>query len=353
MEPRVSDALESTRPALIWIAGAVVLVVWVLPDLALLVGYAVLLAYALLPLVGALERVRLGRARPISRGVASAIVMLALVVLAGLALVLTLPRLAAEAAHFATRVPASGTRLIEEVRAWAEARGLGPSLDPVIEGVRANTSGLLQNLGGAIVRGIGVLFGGLGQVLGLAILPLLAFYLLADADAVRASALGFVPVEARRDIVRLGDAVDRALRSYVRGQALVCLVMALATGVALALVGFPLALLLGVLVGVAELIPYIGFAIAAIAVGLTGLSVSPFHALLGVLLYTGINWAIGTFVTPRVMGRYLKMHPFVITISVLAGAKLLGPAGALLALPGAAVVQAIVSELAPREPHAR
>jgi predicted PurR-regulated permease PerM len=348
----VATSFASARPALAWIAAGIVLLVWALPDLVLLVGYAVLLAYALLPIVSALERVRLGRGQPVSRAGAAAIVMLGLVVLAVLSLALTIPRLAAEAAHFATRVPAGATLLIEGVRAWVESRGLGPSLDPVIDGLRTNASGLLQNLGSAVARALGWLFGGIGQALGLAILPLLAFYLLADADAVRASALGFVPVEARGEIVRLGGAVDRALRSYVRGQALVCLVMAVATGGALALVHFPLALLLGVLVGIAELIPYLGFAIAAAAIALTGLSASPFHALLGVLLYAGINWAIGTFVTPRVMGRYLKMHPFVVTVSVLAGAKLLGPAGALLALPGAAVIQAVVGELAPHEPRA-
>ncbi len=52
------------------------------------------------------------------------------------------------------------------------------------------------------------------------------------------------------------------------------------------------------------------------------------------------------------MGRYLKMHPFVVTVSVLAGAQLLGPAGALLALPAAAVIQAIIGELAPAPPSA-
>lgn len=336
---------ESARPAVIWIAAAIVLLVWALPDLVLLVGLAILLAYALLPAVGAIERLRLGRARTVPRGVAAGFVMLVLVALAGALLAFTLPRLAAEAAHFASRAPATTLRLVDGARAWVGTHGLGPALDPAIESLRANAAGLLQNLGGMLARGVGWLLGGLGQALGLALLPLLAFYLLAEADAVQASALRFVPAEARGELVRLGSAVDRALRSYVRGQALVCMVMAATVGVALALFQFPFALLLGVLVGLAEIIPFLGFAIAAIAIALTGLSVSPFHAVLGVLLYAVINWAIGTFVTPRVMGRYLKMHPFVVTVSVLAGARLLGPAGALLALPGAAVIQAIVGEL--------
>jgi predicted PurR-regulated permease PerM len=142
------------------------------------------------------------------------------------------------------------------------------------------------------------------------------------------------------------------LRSYVRGQAIVCLVMAVLVGAALALLHHPAALLLGLLAGAAELIPYIGFMVAAIAIGLAGLSVSPFQALLGLAVYAGLNWVIGTVVTPRLMGRHLTMHPFVVTVSVLAGAKLLGPAGALLALPGAAVLQAVIGELAPAPSHA-
>jgi predicted PurR-regulated permease PerM len=183
-------------------------------------------------------------------------------------------------------------------------------------------------------------------VLGLALLPLLAFYLLAESAAVQVSALRFVPEGAHSELVRLGGAVDRALRSYVRGQAIVCLVMGVVVGVALALLGFPLALLLGLLVGFAEVVPYLGFLVSAVAIGLAGLSVSPLHALAGVAAYTVINWVIGTLVTPRVMGRYLKMHPFVVTVSVLAGVQIFGPAGALLALPGAAMVQAVVGELA-------
>ena len=101
------------------------------------------------------------------------------------------------------------------------------------------------------------------------------------------------------------------------------------------------------MVGIAELIPYVGFTVAAIAIVLAGSTVSLLQAMLGLGGYIVLNWAIGTFVTPRVMGRYLKMHPFVVTVSVLAGVQLMGPAGALLALPGAAVLQEVIAELAP------
>ncbi len=123
--------------------------------------------------------------------------------------------------------------------------------------------------------------------------------------------------------------------------------MAVVVGVALALIGLPYALLLAVIVGVAEVLPIIGAVVASVAIALAGLSVSVTLGILGVVAYVVINWAVGAFVTPRLMGRLLKMHPFVVTVSVLAGATLLGGAGAMLALPGAAAAQALVEEFQP------
>lgn len=342
----VQDTALTARNALLWAAGAVLVLAWVVRDLVLLVGYSVLLAYALLPVVAAIER-PLGRRGPrLPRSAAAAVVMLGLVAVVGWLLALAVPRLATQAAHFASGAPDALARLVQGARTYGAAHGLSVWLDPVIEGLRANASGLFEDLGGTLAGWAGRGLGGLGQVLGLALLPLLAFYLLAESRAVQASALRFVPVGAHAEIMCLAGAVDRALRSYARGQAIVCLVMGIAVGAALALLGSPVALLLGLLVGFAELVPYLGFLVAAVAIALAGLSVSPLQALAGVAAYIVLNWAIGTFVTPRVMGRYLKMHPFIVTVSVLAGTRILGPAGALLALPGAAVLQAVIGELA-------
>lgn len=336
----------SARRALLWVAGVVFLLVLVFRDLVLLVGYSVLLAYALLPIVAAAERPVGPRGPRVPRGTAAAAVMLGLVALVGWLLALAVPRLAAQAARFAEGAPAAIARFDLGVRAYGEAHGLSAWMDPTIDAVRESATNLLQSLSGALAEWAAGGFGGLGQLLGLALLPVLAFYLLAEPTAVRVSALRFVPGAAHSELARLGRAVDRALRAYVRGQAIVCLVMGVAVGASLALMGSPVALLLGLMVGFAELVPYLGFLVAAGAIALAGLTVGPLHAVAGVAVYIFINWAIGTFVAPRVMGRYLRMHPFVVTVSILAGTQIFGPAGALLGLPGAAMLQAVVGELA-------
>ena len=342
--------LASARTTLLGLAVIVALMVWALPGLAILVGYAVLVAYALSPVVSALEQVRGPGGRRLPRHIAAASVILLLVALVGWLLALAIPHLASELLHLASVTPATLGRLAEAIRQYGAVNGLSSWLDPLVESARTSASNRLGNLGSVLPAVVGRIFGSLADLLGLALLPLLAFYLLADSEAVQASALRFVPAESRPDLARMSGAVDRALRGWVRGQAIVCLVMGGTVGIALTLLHYPSALLLGVMTGVAELIPYLGFLIAVVAVALVGLSVDPRTAMLGVAAYVSLNWLTGSFVTPRVMGRFLKMHPFVVTVSVLAGAELLGPAGAVLALPGAAVLQSLIDQFAGRIP---
>lgn len=343
------ETVVSARRAILWIAAAVALLVWVMRDLVLLVGYSVLLAYVLRPIVAAMERPLGERGPRLPRGAAAAVVIVALVAILGWLIAIAVPLLPAQAARFASGAPDVLTRLFQGLHAYGVEQGLSAWVDPVIENMRAAVSGLLENFAGALAGWAGHGFGGLGQVLELALVPILAFYLLAESTAVQISALRFVPHVAHVELVRIGSALDRALRAYVRGQAIVCLVMGIAVGVALALLGSPVALLLGLVVGFAEVVPYLGFLVASIAIALAGLSVSPLQAAAGVGAYVVINWLIGALVTPRVMGRYLKMHPFIVTVSVLAGIEIFGPAGALLALPGAAMLQAVIGELADPE----
>ena len=340
---------EDSRPA--WIGGAAVvalLLLWGLRDLVVLVGFAVLLAYALDPVVTALGSIR-PRGRGMPRAAAAAVVMLVAVVLAGIALAWIVPQAGAELVRFVERAPGTATELLARLKDWANANGFARYVDPVTEMLRSNIANLGRNAGGLAAAGLGRVFGSLGALLGLAVLPLLSFYLLAEREDVRRSVDRFIPLPYRERAAQLGRGVDRALRSYVRGQATVCLVMGVAVGTALALLRFPFALILGILAGLAEVVPYLGFLSTALAIVLTGFTIDPLHALIGFGTYAVINNLVGMLVTPRVMGRYLEMHPFVVTVSVLAGARLLGPAGVMLALPVAAMVQSVVSELAQRE----
>jgi predicted PurR-regulated permease PerM len=349
----VSNASNDLTRAF-WLAAASVVgffLLWQIRSVAILVAFAVLLAYVLDPVVNAIERVRFPRDFRLPRPAAAAAIVLAIVIGGVWLASWGIPRLVSEVSSFVQRVPANLESVLLELRVWAERQGMRDYMDPALEGLRASLSDALQNLGGAVVGGAGRVFGTIGQILGVAVVPLLAYYLLAEREEVNHSIMRFVPETEQKRFREILAATDRALKSYVRGQAVVSLVMGTAVGLALAILGFPAVMLLGVMVAIAEVLPYVGFLIAAVAIALTGYGIDPLHAVMGVAVYTVLNTVIGMVVTPRVMGRHLKMHPFVITVSILAGAQLLGPPGAMLALPAAAVIQALVERFAPRGPQ--
>jgi predicted PurR-regulated permease PerM len=323
--------------ALLWLA-------WRLRDLLMLLGFAVLLAYALDPIVSWIERIRVFKGRQVPRGVAAGLVILAVALIAGWALASATPRLIREITNFAASAPGALARVQQSIERFVESRGWGGLLGT---GSPGSVASLLlhtaQQWSMALLRGV---LGNAGQLAGLLLLPVLAFYLLAERQAIQSSVQSFVPKDLQPQIARLLRAADPALRSYVRGQSLVCLAMGTSVGFILQLLGFPVALLLGVIVGLAEIIPFIGFWIAATTIGLAGYAVRPELALVGIGAYAVVNNLMGYFVTPRLLGREVKMHPFVVTVSILAGGALLGPAGSILALPLAAMTQAVIAEFA-------
>lgn len=322
---------------------------WVLRDIAVLAGLSLMLAYALDPFVNLVLRVKI-RGRGLSRNAAAGLVILLSLFPAGFALVWGLPRLVGEFVTFLDRAPIIVAQILYDLRGWANTHGYAHYVDPVSEMLKANQASLPQNATSIVAAGLRRLFGGLGALLGFSVLPILAFYLLGEREQVKASASAFVPAVYHGRLAAMTVSVDFALRSYVRGQAIVCLAMGIAVGSVLAVLGFPYSLFLGVVVGLAEIVPYLGFIFAALAIVIVGFTLGPLQALIGLVAYTVVNNLVGLFITPRVMGRYLKMHAYVVTLSVLAGAKLLGPAGVMLALPLAAIVQAVASQFAQKPP---
>jgi len=331
--------LTASILVLVWLA-------WMLRDLVVVVAFAGLLAYALDPLVSRVGRLRLFGGRSMPRGVAAGVVVVLLALVAAATLVDAVPRLLQQLVRFAKTAPGALARLEQDARDLIQAHGGsellsgGGKSDPVATLLTAIEHGATSLLGRML--------GSLGGLASLVLLPLFTVYILVDRDRARASVLGLVPEHQLPGAVRLMDALDHALRAYVRGQALVCLVMGTVMTIVFWLMGFPVALLLGVATGLGEIIPFVGFWIAALAIGLEGYSKSPGLAAAGLASYAVADYLMGTFVIPRLLGRQVKLHPFVVNVSVIGGGMLLGPPGAILALPAAAMAKSVLDAFGPR-----
>ena len=301
-----------------------------------------LLAYLGDPWVDRLERWRIGR------GLASGLVFLAIALLVAVALMLFIPALAHEATELLKGLPAT--------LVWLQAR-LAPLLTPWI-GVDAGgmdvrglaeeylgdweqSSDVLGYLLGQLTASGKAIFGG---VMTLALTPVVAFYLMRDWDSIIERLDNLIPrsqLVVIRSLVRAGDDM---LAAFIRGQLLVMIFLGLFYSIGLGLLGVEMALIIGLVAGLASVVPYLGFILGLALASLTAAYqfqdwLHPAYVL-GIFLVGQI--LEGSVLTPWLVGDKIGLHPVAVIFAVLAGGQLFGFSGVLLALPVTAVLMVLV-----------
>ncbi|MDP4795590.1 MAG: AI-2E family transporter [Rhodospirillales bacterium] len=177
------------------------------------------------------------------------------------------------------------------------------------------------------------------------IMPLVAFYLLRDWDLTVKKVDGWLPRHSADTIREQVRKIDETLAGFVRGQASVCLVLAVVYAVGLTLAGLKAGLLIGIAAGALAVIPYIGAAVSFI-IGV-GLAIAQFHQdWVSILIVAGV-FILGQtlesyFLTPKLVGGRVGLSPIWIIFAMLAGGSLYGLSGVLIALPVAAVSGVLV-----------
>ena len=179
------------------------------------------------------------------------------------------------------------------------------------------------------------------QVLATAFLvPIVMFYLLMDWNMLMRRLESAVPRRWLAKMRALASETDGLLSQYLRGQIIVMLVLAVYYSSGLALAGFDVALPVGIFTGLAVFIPYIGFGIGlTLAVLSALLQFGNLYGLLAVAVVYGIGQVLeGFYLTPRLVGERIGLHPLAVILALLAFGQLFGFFGILLALPISAVL---------------
>ena len=174
----------------------------------------------------------------------------------------------------------------------------------------------------------------------LILIPILAFFLLKDADSFRRSALLMLPRGRWR---WRGDEffqdINNTLAAYIRAQLTACLFIGVTCAIGFTLLGLPGGLVMGVIAGVFEFVPLVGpVTVALMAAILAMLHAGPFNAFL-VLLFLGVLRIVQDYaVYPRLIGQGIHLHPLAVIFAILAGEKLGGVPGVFLAIPLVAIL---------------
>lgn len=173
------------------------------------------------------------------------------------------------------------------------------------------------------------------------VILVVSYYLLLDWDRLREWLFRLVPPSRDIDVRRLYDEIRLIWRNYLRGQLVLMAIMGVLTGVGMAAIGLPGAAAIGVLTGFLDVVPTLGptFAliIAAIVAWLEGSTYLPlsdfWFTLLVVAVHTGIQVLENVYLRPRVMGRRMQIHPVVVFVGIIAALSTIGVLGALIVVP--------------------
>jgi predicted PurR-regulated permease PerM len=180
------------------------------------------------------------------------------------------------------------------------------------------------------------------------VVPVLAAYMLLDAENIKESFLGLVPAKNRHKAEQIIADLDHVVGGFIRGQLIDGSILGAMLTIMLALMHVPYALLIGVVSGALNFIPYAGALIAFVpAVLLAWTYHGPINALIvGALIFV-IHQIDGNFVSPRVLKENVGLSPFWIVIAILGGSELFGLAGTFLAVPVAAMIRVLRMHLLP------
>ena len=300
---------------------SVIVLLWALIKLQVelfLIVISVLLAIALDTPVAATEKRGWGRAV----GVTLVGIAMLLVILFGAAVVL--PPLVEEIREFTENLPF----LRHEVE-----RKLGdyPFLSQVVNQILTlpESPGVIRWMRQPLAWGKLAV----GMVTALLLVLILTLYLLLDGKRLYAWVLAYVPRKHRRRMAEMAPEVSEVVRGYVQGQLLTSVLCAVSTWVVLRVLDVPAALPLGILAGIADVIPVLGMIISIVPAVLLALTVSPLTAA-AVLAFFLLYNALETYVLlPRVYGQRLRLSTLAVLLALIIGGSLGGIMGAILVLP--------------------
>jgi predicted PurR-regulated permease PerM len=329
------------------VAAAFLVFVWLLNDILLPFVVGIVVAYFLDPIVMRLQRLGMSRT-----WATTAVTILAVLIVVGASMAI-LPPLFSQLQSLIVNLPDYTVTLAARVM---------PLIDPLREKLDLPRLSL-QELQAEVSQRAGQLLSILGSVAGqvaqrgialvnllalLFITPVVTFYLLRDWEKVVDALDGVLPLEHATTIRKLAHQSNEAIAGYVRGQALVCIILGSIYAIGLSVVGLQFGLVIGLIAGAISFIPFVGtFVGAVMALGMALVQFPP--DWMGVVKVAAVflvgQMLEGNVLSPKLVGDRVGLHAVWIMFALLAGGSLFGFVGVLIAVPTAAVIGVVVRHL--------
>lgn len=212
-----------------------------------------------------------------------------------------------------------------------------------IDNIQQTAVDMIKNYSKNASSGISTFFSVIVNVtLTMVTVPFILFYMLKDGDRLPKTVTRFFPRQYHKEVIRILRDLNTTLSSYIHGLIIVSSFDAVASSIGFAIIGLPYSLLLGLVLGVANFIPYLGPFIGSIPAVIVALMDSPAKALLVLIVIVIVQQLDGHLISPLVMGKQLNTHPLTIIVLLLVSGKWLGPVGMIVAVPTYAMIKTVV-----------
>jgi predicted PurR-regulated permease PerM len=300
---------------------------------ALLLTFACILCAVLFYKLSEIVHRRLG----LNRKWALTAIVLLLVAIIGLGGWAMAPQISEQSTKLAKEIPAAVERLQGEVRNHPLLKRVAAELPPPEE--------IVKQLGN-MVPNAGLFFSGvLGAIGNVVIILFVGIYFAATPQLYTSGFVRLIPRNRRDRARQVLQELGHTLASWLLGKAASMLIVGIATSIGLSMLGVPLALILGIIAGLLDFIPYLGPIMAGVPAVLLALSISPDLALYTVLLFVGVQVVEGYLLQPLIEARAVDLPPALVIVMQLIFGTLFGLAGVALATPLAAALAVLVRML--------
>jgi len=334
-----TETFPQTRALFFWLTAGILFFVFLYLIRSILLPFILgaLIAYFLDPAADRLEKMKF------SRNLATVTITLSFFTILVMLSLLVIPTIASQLSGLVADLPGYFTSLEtkyeQQITAW-----MGTLPESYMENIKSSIS----SFSGFMIKFAGDMAGGLFQsgmavinVLSLILItPVVAFYLLRDWDIITFKIHNLLPRKHEKTIRQQLSLIDQTLAGFIRGQLNVCMMLGAFYAIGLSLVGLKFGILIGIATGILVILPYVGL-IFSMFIGLTVafFQFGTWDGILQVLAVFVIGQIIeGNFVTPKLVGEKVGLHPVWIIFGLLAGAALFGFVGVLIAVPVTAVI---------------
>ncbi|HHY90185.1 MAG TPA: AI-2E family transporter [Clostridiales bacterium] len=222
---------------------------------------------------------------------------------------------------------------------------LSPQLTTVKEMIIENIALLEQYILSSIAKITEAIFGLFSRIFNFILVPVFTFYFLKDKIFIKEKIQHLIPISIRQQTIELFADIHVVLNKFIRGELTLALIVAILSTIALMILRVNFAILLGIIAGIFEIIPYFGPVIGAIPAIVIALLDQPLKALWVAIAFVIIQQVESNIIAPKIVGESVGLHPVIVVLVLLAGGRWFGMMGMLLAVPFAASIRIVLKHL--------